>query len=56
MLLEITTAAFTRAAEGQKIFSPIAAFLNKYQGQIGLAPYQQNALKVLSNNLANLAQ
>jgi hypothetical protein len=56
MLLETTTAASSRAAEGQKIFSPIAAFLDEHRSQTGLAPHQQNALKALSDDLANLAQ
>jgi hypothetical protein len=56
ILLETTTTASLRAAEGQKIFSPIVAFLDEHQSQTGLAPHQQNALKALSNDLANLAQ
>jgi hypothetical protein len=32
-LLVTTTAAATRAAEGQKIFSSVAAFLDKHRGQ-----------------------
>jgi hypothetical protein len=39
MLLETTTAASSRAAEGQKIFSPIAAFLDEHRSQTGLAPH-----------------
>lgn len=56
-LQETTIAATTRAAEGQKIFSPIAAFLDKHRGQsTGLAPHLQKALAVLSDDLAAVAQ
>ena len=55
-LLEATTAASVRAAEGQEIFSPIAAFLDKHQSQTSLAPHQQDALEALSNDLADIAQ
>ncbi|KAI9039460.1 reverse transcriptase [Aspergillus affinis] len=55
-LLKTTTAASTRATEGQKIFNPIAAFLDKYRSLPGLAPHQQNALDALSNDLADIAQ
>ncbi|EED14697.1 polymerase, putative [Talaromyces stipitatus ATCC 10500] len=57
VLQEITTAATTRAAEGQKIFSPIAAFLDKHRNQTaGLSPYLQGALAALSDDLATVAQ
>lgn len=55
-LLEATTAASVRAAEGQKIYSPIAAFLDKHRSQTNLAPHQQAALEALSNDLADIAQ
>ena len=56
-LQEATTAATTRAAEGQKIFSPIAAFLDKHRNQsVGLNPVQQRALAALSVDLATVAQ
>ncbi|EED13618.1 conserved hypothetical protein [Talaromyces stipitatus ATCC 10500] len=56
-LLESTSAATTRASEGQKIFSPIAVFLDKYCSQtIGLAPHLLRALTALSNDLASVAQ
>lgn len=55
-LLESTIAATARAAEGQRIFSPVAAFLNKHKRQTGLAPHQRNALEPLSNDLANISQ
>ncbi|EED11470.1 polymerase, putative [Talaromyces stipitatus ATCC 10500] len=57
VLQETTTAATTRAAKGQKIFSPIAAFLDKHRNQTaGLSPYLQGALATLSDNLATVAQ
>ncbi|EED11707.1 conserved hypothetical protein [Talaromyces stipitatus ATCC 10500] len=57
VLQETTTAATTRAAEGQKIFSPIAAFLDKHRNQTaGLSPHLQGALATLSDNLATVAQ
>ncbi|EED18932.1 hypothetical protein TSTA_126400 [Talaromyces stipitatus ATCC 10500] len=47
----------TRASEGQKISSPIAAFLNKYRSQTtGLAPHLLRALTTLSDDLASVAQ
>ncbi|EED22458.1 conserved hypothetical protein [Talaromyces stipitatus ATCC 10500] len=56
-LLESTSAATTRASEGQKIFSPIAVFLDKYRSQTtGLAPHLLRALTALSNDLASVAQ
>ncbi|EED14670.1 hypothetical protein TSTA_041480 [Talaromyces stipitatus ATCC 10500] len=56
-LLESTSAATTRASEGQKIFSPIAAFLNKHRSQTtGLAPHLLRALTTLSDDLASVAQ
>ncbi|EED11782.1 conserved hypothetical protein [Talaromyces stipitatus ATCC 10500] len=56
-LQETTTAATTRAAEGQKIFSPIAAFLDKHRNQsASLSPHLQRALATLSDNLATMAQ
>ncbi|EED14495.1 conserved hypothetical protein [Talaromyces stipitatus ATCC 10500] len=56
-LLESTSAATTRASEGQKIFSPIAAFLDKHRSQTtGLAPHLLRALTTLSNDLASVAQ
>jgi hypothetical protein len=56
-LQEATTAATTRAAEGQKIFSPIAAFLDKHRNQsAGLSPILQKALAALSEDLAAVAQ
>ncbi|KAI9035565.1 uncharacterized protein KD926_003225 [Aspergillus affinis] len=54
-LLETTTAASTRATEGQKIFNPIAAFLDKHRSLPGLAPHQRNALDALSKDLADIA-
>ncbi|EED12008.1 hypothetical protein TSTA_000800 [Talaromyces stipitatus ATCC 10500] len=56
-LLESTSAATTRASEGQKIFSPIAAFLDKHRSQTtGLAPHLLRALTTLSDDLASVAQ
>ncbi|KAI9034979.1 uncharacterized protein KD926_004860 [Aspergillus affinis] len=55
-LLETTTAASIRATEGQRIFSPIAIFLDKHRSQPGLAPHQRGALDALSNDLADIAQ
>ncbi|EED22450.1 conserved hypothetical protein [Talaromyces stipitatus ATCC 10500] len=56
-LLESTSAATTRASEEQKIFSPIAAFLNKHRSQTtGLAPHLLRALTALSDDLALVAQ
>ena len=56
-LQESTIAATTRAAEGQKIFSPIATFLDKHRSQnTGLTPHQLRALAALSNDLADIAQ
>ncbi|KAI9046080.1 uncharacterized protein KD926_006027 [Aspergillus affinis] len=55
-LLKTTTAASTRATEGQKIFNPIAAFLDKHRSLLALAPHQQSALDALSNDLADIAQ
>ncbi|EED11826.1 hypothetical protein TSTA_110060 [Talaromyces stipitatus ATCC 10500] len=56
-LLESTSAATTRASDGQKIFSPIAAFLNKHRSQTtGLAPHLLRALTALSDDLASVAQ
>ncbi|EED22497.1 hypothetical protein TSTA_059950 [Talaromyces stipitatus ATCC 10500] len=53
-LLESTSAATTRASEGQKIFSPIAAFLDKHRSQTtGLAPHLLRALTALSDDLAS---
>lgn len=52
-LQETTTAATIRAAEGQKIFSPIAIFLDKHRNQsTGLSPHLQKALFNLSDDLA----
>ncbi|EED14531.1 hypothetical protein TSTA_107380 [Talaromyces stipitatus ATCC 10500] len=56
-LLESTSAATTRASKGQKIFSPIAVFLDKHCSQTtGLAPHLLRALTTLSDNLASVAQ
>ncbi|EED20791.1 hypothetical protein TSTA_039850 [Talaromyces stipitatus ATCC 10500] len=56
-LLESTFAATTRASEGQKIFSPIAALLDKHRSQTaGLAPHLLRALTALSDDLASIAQ
>ncbi|EED13280.1 conserved hypothetical protein [Talaromyces stipitatus ATCC 10500] len=56
-LLESTSAATTRASKGQKIFSPIAAFLDKHRSQTtGLAPHLLRALTALSDDLALVAQ
>ncbi|EED24660.1 hypothetical protein TSTA_080150 [Talaromyces stipitatus ATCC 10500] len=56
-LLESTSAATTRASEGQKIFSPIAVFLDKHRSQTtGLAPHLLRALTALSDDLASVAQ
>src|SRR4051794_16636101 len=56
-LLESTSAATTRAVDGQKIFSPIAAFLDKHRSQTtGLAPHLLRALTALSDDLASVAQ
>ncbi|KAJ5875292.1 uncharacterized protein N7473_012639 [Penicillium subrubescens] len=56
-LQETTTTATARALEGQKIFSPIAAFLDNHRRQnTGLTPRQIGALATLSNDLANVAQ
>ncbi|EED15803.1 conserved hypothetical protein [Talaromyces stipitatus ATCC 10500] len=56
-LLESMSAATTRASEGQKIFSPIAAFLNKHRSQTtSLAPHLLRALTTLSDDLALVAQ
>jgi hypothetical protein len=55
-LQETTTAATIRAAEGQKIFSPIAAFPDEHRSQTGLALHQRGALEALSNDLAEIAQ
>jgi hypothetical protein len=56
-LQETTTAATARALEGQKIFSPIATFLDNHRRQnTGLTPGQLEALAALSNDLANVAQ
>jgi hypothetical protein len=49
-LQESTTAAATRATEGQRIFSPIAAFLDQHRNlAAGLPPHLQRALATLSN-------
>lgn len=38
--LESTSAATVKAADGQRLFSPIAAFLDKHRSQTtGLAPH-----------------
>ena len=56
-LQESTEAAATRATEGHKIFSPIAALLDKHCTQSSsLAPHLQRALTLLSNDLAAVAQ
>ncbi|OKP10386.1 hypothetical protein PENSUB_4175 [Penicillium subrubescens] len=56
-LQETTTAATARALESQKIFSPIAAFLDNHRRQnTSLTPHQLGALAALSNDLANVAQ
>jgi hypothetical protein len=56
-LQQATTAANTRATEGQKIFSPIAAFLDRHRSQTsGLPPHLQKALASLSDDLAAVAQ
>ncbi|EED20794.1 conserved hypothetical protein [Talaromyces stipitatus ATCC 10500] len=56
-LLESMSAATTRASEGQKIFSPIAVFLNKHRSQTtSLAPHLLRALTALSDDLASVAQ
>jgi hypothetical protein len=56
-LQETTTTATARALEGQKIFSPIAAFLDNHRRQnTGLTPRQIGALATLSNDPANVAQ
>jgi hypothetical protein len=56
-LQETTTATTARALKGQKIFSPIAAFLDNHRRQNNsLNPRQVEALAALSNNLANVAQ
>lgn len=56
-LQETTTAATIRAAEGQKIFSPIAIFLDKHRNlSAGLSPHLQKALAILSDDLAAVAQ
>ncbi|EED20878.1 conserved hypothetical protein [Talaromyces stipitatus ATCC 10500] len=56
-LLESTSTATTRASEGQKIFSPIAVFLDKYRSQTtGLAPHLLRALTALSDDLTSVAQ
>ncbi|EED11973.1 conserved hypothetical protein [Talaromyces stipitatus ATCC 10500] len=56
-LLESTSAATTRASEGQKIFSPIAVFLDKHRSQTtGLASHLLRALTALSDDLASVAQ
>ncbi|EED20963.1 conserved hypothetical protein [Talaromyces stipitatus ATCC 10500] len=56
-LLESMSAAITRASEGQKIFSPIAAFLDKHHSQTtSLAPHLLRALTALSDDLASVAQ
>ncbi|EED15787.1 hypothetical protein TSTA_009120 [Talaromyces stipitatus ATCC 10500] len=56
-LLESTSTATTRASEGQKIFSLIAAFLDKHRSQTtGLAPHLLRALTTLSDDLATVAQ
>jgi hypothetical protein len=56
-LQESTTAAATRAAEGQRIFGPIAAFLDQHRSQTsGLPPHLQGALASLSDDLAAVAQ
>ncbi|EED15824.1 conserved hypothetical protein [Talaromyces stipitatus ATCC 10500] len=56
-LLESTSIATTRASEGQKIFSPIAVFLDKHRSQTtSLAPHLLRALTALSDDLALVAQ
>ncbi|EED20922.1 hypothetical protein TSTA_081550 [Talaromyces stipitatus ATCC 10500] len=56
-LQETTTAATIRAAKGQKIFSPIAIFLDKHRNQTaGLSPHLQRTLAALSDDLATMAQ
>ncbi|EED17331.1 hypothetical protein TSTA_111670 [Talaromyces stipitatus ATCC 10500] len=56
-LLESTSTATIRASEGQKIFSPIAVFLDKHRSQTtGLAPHLLRALTALSDDLAQVAQ
>ncbi|EED15555.1 hypothetical protein TSTA_049930 [Talaromyces stipitatus ATCC 10500] len=56
-LLESTSTATTRTSKGQKIFSPIAAFLDKHCSQTtSLAPHLLRALTALSDDLAAVAQ
>ncbi|EED14278.1 conserved hypothetical protein [Talaromyces stipitatus ATCC 10500] len=56
-LLESTSAVTTRASEGQKIFSPIATFLDKHRSQTtSLVPHLLRALTTLSDDLASVAQ
>jgi hypothetical protein len=56
-LRESTAAAAIRATEGQRIFSPVAAFLDQHRNQTsGLPPHLQRALASLSDDLAAVAQ
>lgn len=56
-LQETSTAATIRAAEGLKIFSPIAGFLDEHRNHsTGLSPHLQKALAILSDDLAAVAQ
>jgi hypothetical protein len=56
-LSESTAAATARATEGQKIFSPIAAFLDQHRRlNTSLTAYQLGALEALSKDLADIAQ
>jgi hypothetical protein len=56
-LLDTTTAATTRATEGQALFSPIASFLDQHRSQVSnLAPHLCAALASLSDELSSVAQ
>lgn len=56
-LLETTSAATTGAIDGQKIFSSVAAFLNRHCNQpTGLASHLLRAFITLSHDLASVAQ
>jgi hypothetical protein len=56
-LQESTAAATTRATEGQRIFSPIAAFLDQHRSLTsGFPLHLQRALASLSDDLAAVAQ
>lgn len=56
-LLEASSAAAARAAEGQKVFSLVAPFLDEHRDQTSNLPlHMQQALASLSDELSAVAQ